>query len=49
MKKHFEELKHLYGDVLVFNLVNTNGYEFPVGDTFTRAVTELNDPRIKYV
>ncbi|KAJ3043751.1 Phosphatidylinositide phosphatase SAC1 [Rhizophlyctis rosea] len=48
-KKHFDEQIGRYGNQVVVNLINTKGYELPVGQEFARQIAKLNDPRIHYV
>jgi hypothetical protein len=49
MRKHFETLKPIYGDVICFNLVNKKGYELKVGGAFTDHIQRLADTHVKYV
>lgn len=48
IRKHFQELEKIYGDVLCWNLVNAKGYELKVGGAMTQAVKAMRDPRVKY-
>ena len=48
LTKHVRSLEDAYGDILAFNLVNSNGYEWPVGNAMTKRVQELNDSRVHY-
>ena len=38
----------MYGDQLLVNLVNTKGYELPMGQAYANVVKQLNDPRLRY-
>jgi hypothetical protein len=46
---HFNEQTKRYGDQILVNLVNTKGYENPVGQLYARIVRELNNPQLKYI
>ena len=48
-KAHFDKQVELYGPQILVNLVNTKGYEFPVGQTYAGIVKELNNSNLKYV
>ncbi|KAJ3300068.1 Phosphatidylinositide phosphatase SAC1 [Borealophlyctis nickersoniae] len=48
-RKHFTEQIQRYGDQIVVNLVNTHGYELPMGQEFARQIKSMNDPRVRYV
>ncbi|KAG0368045.1 hypothetical protein BGX24_002973 [Mortierella sp. AD032] len=48
-RTHFEIQKKLYGPQLVINLVNTKGYEKPMGDAFRKSIDTLNDSDVKYL
>lgn len=48
-RAHFDQQKKLYGRQILVNLVNTKGYELPVGQLYAAIVKELNDPELKYV
>ncbi|KAI8071575.1 SacI homology domain-containing protein [Gongronella butleri] len=45
---HFDEQISVYGDQLLVNLVNTKGYELPMGQAYANVVKQLNDPRLRY-
>ncbi len=45
-RRHFDQLKKTYGNVIVFNLVNKKGYELVVGDAMTSLMSQLNDSNI---
>ncbi|KAI8367816.1 SacI homology domain-containing protein [Choanephora cucurbitarum] len=46
---HFDQqLKH-YGPQVLVNLVNTHGYEQPMGQLYASIVKQLADPNLKYV
>ncbi|KAJ3054407.1 Phosphatidylinositide phosphatase SAC1 [Rhizophlyctis rosea] len=48
-RKHFDDQIGRYGNQVVVNLINTKGYELPVGQEFARQIKNLNDSRIHYV
>ncbi|KAI8880064.1 hypothetical protein K501DRAFT_225568 [Backusella circina FSU 941] len=48
-KLHFDEQIKRYGDQILVNLVNTKGYENPVGQLYARIVKELNNPQLRYI
>lgn len=48
LRKHFSELKSLYGSVLVFNLVNKKGYELRVGEPMGNFLNAFEDDKVKY-
>lgn len=48
-RAHFDKQIQLYGPQILVNLVNTKGYEFPVGQVYASIVKELNDPNLKYI
>lgn len=48
IRKHFQEIERIYGDILCFNLVNAKGYELKVGDAMSRTVKSMNDSHVKY-
>ncbi|ORX56736.1 hypothetical protein DM01DRAFT_1319763 [Hesseltinella vesiculosa] len=45
---HFDEQITTYGDQYLINLVNTKGYELPMGQAYANVVKQLNDPRLHY-
>lgn len=47
--KHFEELKQIYGEQFLVNLVNQTGYEKPVKDVYEAVVQQLADPMLHYI
>jgi len=49
MSVHFERLVKEYGGVVVANLVNGHGYEQPLNTYFSNAMSDLQNPRVKYV
>lgn len=48
-RAHFDKQIQLYGPQILVNLVNTKGYEYPVGQLYAGIVKELNDPNLKYI
>jgi hypothetical protein len=48
-KAHFDQQVAYYGPQILVNLVNTKGYEQPVGQLYAAIVKELNDPNLKYI
>ncbi|CAO3623916.1 unnamed protein product [Cunninghamella echinulata] len=47
-KLHFEQQIQIYGSQLLINLVNTTGYEKPLGEQYARIVQELDNPYLYY-
>ncbi|KAI9304517.1 SacI homology domain-containing protein [Cunninghamella echinulata] len=47
-KLHFEQQIQLYGSQILINLVNTTGYEKPLGEQYARIVQELDNPYLYY-
>ncbi|KAI9485809.1 MAG: SacI homology domain-containing protein [Benjaminiella poitrasii] len=46
---HFnQQIKH-YGPQVLVNLVNSKGYEYPVGNLYATIVQRLSDPNLKYI
>ena len=45
---HFQELFSLYGDQIVFSLIDGKGYETKVGSAFDAVVKRADDRRIRY-
>lgn len=48
-RAHFDQQIRLYGPQILVNLVNTKGYEYPVGQLYAGIVKELNDPNLTYI
>ena len=48
-KQHYAGLNHSYGPQIMVNLINTSGYEGPLGEEFLNQVSMLNDPMLRYV
>lgn len=46
---HFEEQKRLYGPQVLVSLINTHGYEKPMGHAYAQLVEELHDDALHYV
>jgi hypothetical protein len=47
LRTHLEALKSIYGDLLIFNLVDKKGGELIVGSAMTNNIGRLNDERLK--
>lgn len=48
-KKHFNQQKTLYGVNYLVNLVNQNGYELPIKETYESVLGNLDDPNLRYI
>lgn len=48
-RSHFDQQIRLYGPQILVNLVNTKGYEYPVGQLYAGIIKELNDPNLTYI
>lgn len=48
-KQHIKTLIHSYGPLIAINLINTSGYEHPLGIEFQNQVRILNEPLLTYV
>lgn len=48
LRRHFDSILPLYGDLLLVNLVNQKGYEKPVKEALEKAITALGDPQVRY-
>ena len=46
-RKHFKMLTDMYGDVIVLNLIDKKGHELLVGNSFTKGIADMADPRIQ--
>ncbi|KAI8366221.1 SacI homology domain-containing protein [Blakeslea trispora] len=46
---HFDQQCKYYGPQVLVNLVNTHGYEQPMGQLYASIVKQLADPDLKYV
>ncbi|KXS21649.1 hypothetical protein M427DRAFT_65642 [Gonapodya prolifera JEL478] len=49
MQKHFDDLLQRYGDIIVVNLVETEGKESVVGRYFAELVSRLDLPQVTYM
>lgn len=47
VKTHIETLKSVYGDLLLFNLVDKKGGELTVASAMTKFIGQLNDSHVK--
>eukprot|EP00158_Paraphelidium_tribonemae_P003429 Partr_v1_DN26119_c0_g1_i3_m10483 putative SAC1 suppressor of actin mutations 1-like (yeast) len=48
MKRHLEEMKANYGAVLCFSLIDTQGYEFELGQMFANVIASFQDIKYKH-
>ena len=48
-KQHYASLKHSYGPQIMINLINTSGYEGPLGEEFLNQVSAMNDSTLRYI
>jgi len=48
LRRHFEQLNTIYGDVYALNLVNQKGYEKPVKEAFEKSIAVLANPKVHY-
>lgn len=48
-KAHFDQQITYYGPQILVNLVNSKGYEMPIGQLYAEIVKELNNPNLKYI
>ncbi|RKP11821.1 SacI homology domain-containing protein, partial [Piptocephalis cylindrospora] len=48
-RMHFEEQKRLYGPQVLVSLINSHGYEKPMGEAYGQLVEELHDDALHYV
>ncbi|KAI8983725.1 SacI homology domain-containing protein [Pilobolus umbonatus] len=48
-RAHFEQQKQYYGPQVLVNLVNTKGYEYPLGELYANIIKELDDNQLKYI
>ncbi|KAL2918716.1 Phosphoinositide phosphatase sac1 [Polyrhizophydium stewartii] len=48
-RNHFYEQFKLYGQQIVVNLINKQGYEGPLGVAFARQVLDLKDERLRFI
>jgi hypothetical protein len=46
-RKHFDDLKSVYGDIIAFNLVNKKGSELLLGEEYSRLIKDY-DSNLKY-
>ncbi|KAI9314056.1 SacI homology domain-containing protein [Dichotomocladium elegans] len=47
-KSHFDEQVRIYGPLVLVNLVNKKGYEYPMGRLYEHIIEKLADPRLYY-
>lgn len=47
-RKHLDEMKSVYGETYMINLIDKKGSQLRVGTQFTNLHTELGDDLIKY-
>ncbi|CAO3645563.1 unnamed protein product [Cunninghamella blakesleeana] len=47
-KLHFEQQIRLYGSQILINLINTSGYEMPLGELYAKLIQELDDYHLYY-
>jgi hypothetical protein len=47
-KQHLLTLRHTYGPQILINLINSSGYESPLGNEFLNQVSSLGDPTLRY-
>lgn len=48
-RRHLDEMKSVYGETYMVNLIDKKGSQKRVGDTFTSLHKSLNDEQLKYV